>query len=160
MNKLFFFTLMAIISSIISLPATSFAAYKTVTIPFVLSGPTTDIQGLRMYYSYSADMADKILACETSNISTGEIICDVDISANTTYFFSVEVVTSEAEVCSNIRSISTNVPQIVLGLSVSLPTLSSGDASSTITDDFSSDTTAKTMLQLQPDPASKRRQTK
>ncbi|NOY53059.1 MAG: hypothetical protein GXP58_05485 [Deltaproteobacteria bacterium] len=67
-------------------PSVVWSASKTVTITWSMAD-TSNLQGYKMYYSYSADMSGKTLACETGDATATTLACtNVDITQYPVYF--------------------------------------------------------------------------
>ncbi len=67
-------------------PAISWGALKTVTVQWEMQD-TTNVQGYKVYYAYSSDMADQKLACQTADPTVTELTCSgVDIERYPVYF--------------------------------------------------------------------------
>lgn len=85
------------------LPCVAQGATKNVTIDWTQSG-STEVQGYRMYYSYSSGMANKKLACATSNTNVASLTCnDINLEQSPVYFI-IAAVTPEGEKSSAVVS--------------------------------------------------------
>jgi hypothetical protein len=111
MNKLL---LSALIFLVMSPPVFSFAATKSITVDWSMSD-TTNVQSYKMYYSYSSDMAGKVLitTCApwtepTPNNFT--MTCDnVTISSYPIYFIVTALTTEGDEINSATESVVASV---------------------------------------------------
>lgn len=87
--------------AIISIPAVSLAALKTVTIDWTIAD-TTGVLGYKLYHSYNSDMGDKMLACETNDTTATSLTCANVPIDNYPVYFTIAAVTADSEINSQV----------------------------------------------------------
>lgn len=86
-------------------PAISSAGTRTIEVEWSMPD-TTDVSGYKLYYSYSADMADQQVACSTNDPSATSLTCqDVTIDSYPVYF-TVAAVKQEEELVSMAEKVA------------------------------------------------------
>jgi hypothetical protein len=103
----------------------SFAATKNITINWAESG-TIDCLGYKMYYAYSSDMSDKLVACQSDNASINSLTCnDIELLQSPVYF-TIAALTAEGEKISPAVSQSFDTQPTIIskvkGFAISPPT--------------------------------------
>jgi hypothetical protein len=94
-SKFFLWTLL-----IAALPLNAWAVDKDVTISWTMSD-TTDVLGYKMYYSYDSSMANRQLACETSDSTATTLTCpNVNLEQSPIYF-AIAAITTDSEASSS-----------------------------------------------------------
>ena len=81
----------------------SIAAAKTITIEWDMSD-TSNVTGYKMYYSYSNNMDNKILACETNNPDITSLSCSNITFTSPISYWTIGAVTSTGELESIPKS--------------------------------------------------------
>ena len=74
----------------------SIAAAKTVTIEWEMS-ETSNVTGYKMYYSYSSNMDNKLLACETTNPDITSLSCPNITFTSPISYFTIAAISSTGE---------------------------------------------------------------
>lgn len=84
---------------------------QTVTMTWTIADTST-VLGYKMYYSYSSDMTDRMLAWETSDPAATSLTCDiVDITFYPVYF-TISTVSTIGEFDSEIKSANSSLSKV------------------------------------------------
>lgn len=101
--KKILFVILAISATIVSTSNLAFCVSKTITVDWSISD-ASNIEGYKIFFSYSSNMADKILACESNTPTITSLTCNnINIDRYPVYF-TVVALTPDGEFESAIKS--------------------------------------------------------